>query len=174
MRAFWKWPKMATLQRLYCPCKMLSLVQKLKMPKGCEKRLYEYIRVVWFKKRLEKTLIFEKWERFENGQKWPQCKGYSPCKMLTLGQKLKMPKRCKKRLYQYIRVVWFKKRFQKSINIRKMRAFWEWPKMATMKKGYSPCKMVSLSQKLKCQKGAKNDCTSTLELFGAKTGSKNN
>ena len=30
-------------------------------------------------------LIFEKWQHFENGQKWPQCKGYSPCKMGSLG-----------------------------------------------------------------------------------------
>ena len=33
----------------------------------------------------EKNLIFKKLEHFENGQKWPQCKGYSPCKMGSLG-----------------------------------------------------------------------------------------
>ena len=32
-------------------------------------------------------LIFEKWEHFENGQKWPPCKGYSSCTILSLGQK---------------------------------------------------------------------------------------
>ena len=32
-------------------------------------------------------LILEKREHFENGQKWPQRKGYSPCKMGSLGQK---------------------------------------------------------------------------------------
>ena len=38
----------------------------------------------------KKQLIFEKWEHFENGQKWPQYKGYSPCKILILGQKIKI------------------------------------------------------------------------------------
>ena len=58
-----------------------------------------------------------------NGEKWPQCKGDSPCKMVTLGQKLKMQKKCEKRLYELIRVVRCKKRFEKIINIEKMRAF---------------------------------------------------
>ena len=39
----------------------------------------------------KKQLILEKREHFENGQKWPQCKGYSPCKMGSLGQKIKLP-----------------------------------------------------------------------------------
>ena len=60
---------------------------------------------------------------FENGQKWPQCKGYSPCKILTLAQKIKLPKTYKKRLYKHIRVVLYKKRLQKTANVRKMRAF---------------------------------------------------
>ena len=38
------------------------------------------------KNAAKKQLIFEKWERFKNGEKWPQCKGDSPCKMVTLGQ----------------------------------------------------------------------------------------
>ena len=41
----------------------------------------------------KKQLIFEKGEHFENGQKWPQCKGL------------------------------LKKRLEKTSNIRKMRAF---------------------------------------------------
>ena len=38
------------------------------------------------KNRSEKHQIFQKWEHFEN---LPSCKGYSPCKILTLGHKLK-------------------------------------------------------------------------------------
>ena len=49
--------------------------------------------------------------------------GYSPCKMVSLAQKLKMPKTCKKRLYDYIKVVVCKKPLQKTTNIRKMTAF---------------------------------------------------
>ena len=37
-----------------------------------------------------------------------------------------------------------------------------WPR----RKGYSLCKMFSLAQK--CQKGAKNDCTTTLKLLCVK------
>ena len=58
--------------------------------------------------------------------------GYSPRKMVSLGQKLKMPKRCEKRFYYHIRNVAGKKPLGKTLNIRKMRAFLKWPKLATM------------------------------------------
>ena len=58
--------------------------------------------------------------------------GYSPWKMVSLAQKLKMPKRCEKRFYHQIRVVAGKKPLEKTLNIRKMRAFLKWPKLATM------------------------------------------
>ena len=44
-------------------------------------------------------------------------------KMVSLGQKLKMPKRCEKRLYDHNRVVVCNKPLQKTPIIRKMRAF---------------------------------------------------
>ena len=153
------------------------------MPKRCEKRLYDHIRVVVCKKTAQtdsqyskngrtfkigknghnakaiahakwsvwvnnynclkdaknvstntlklfyarngstKQLIFEKREHFENGQKWPQSKGYRPCKMVSLRQKLKMPKRCEKLLDDHITVVVCKKALQKTAYIRKIRAF---------------------------------------------------
>ena len=170
---------------------MISLGQKLKMPKTCEKRFYKNIRVVLCKKPLEKTpniremrwfwksailqrlyimqeaiafakwsvwvknlkcqkhakndstrtlewfsvnnrskkhQIFEKWEDFENR---PSCKGYSPwkgyslCKMVRLGQELKMPKTCEKRFYKNIRVALCKKPLEKTPNIRDMTRFWK-------------------------------------------------
>ena len=55
MRPFWKLAKMATMQRLYSLCKMVSLGQKLKMPKTCDKRLYKHFRLVLWKKRLQKA-----------------------------------------------------------------------------------------------------------------------
>ena len=79
-----------------------------------------------------KQLIFEIGEHFQNGKKWPQCKGYSPFKILSLAQKIKLPKTFEKRLYKHIRVALCKKRLQQTANIRKMRAFSKWPKMATM------------------------------------------
>ena len=54
---------------------------------------------------------------------WPRRMGYSPWKGVSLAQKLKMPKRCEKRLYDLIRVGVCKKPLQKTLNIRKMRAF---------------------------------------------------
>ena len=56
--------------------------------------------------------------------------GYSQCKMVSLGQKLKMPKRCEKRLYDHITVVICKKPLQKTPNIEKMEAFGKWPKIS--------------------------------------------
>ena len=45
--------------------------------------------------------------------------GYSPCKMVSLGEKLKMLKRCDKSLYDHIRVVVCKKLVLKTTNIQK-------------------------------------------------------
>ena len=132
-RAFWKWPKLAPMHDAIAHAKLSVCGQKLKMPKGCEKRLCDHVRSCCVpKNRSKKHLIFEKWEHFENGQNWPRCMGYSPCKMVSLGQKLKMLKRCEKRLYYHIKGVVCKKQLQKRPNIRKMRAFWKWPKLATM------------------------------------------
>ena len=49
--------------------------------------------------------------------------GYSPCKMVSLGQKIKMLERREKRSYDHIRVVVSKKPLQKSPNTGKMRGF---------------------------------------------------
>ena len=58
----------------------------------------------------------------------------SPYKLLSLGQKVKLPKTCQKRFYKHIQVVVRKKRLEKTANIRKMRAYWKSPKMATMER----------------------------------------
>ena len=58
--------------------------------------------------------------------------GYSPWKMVILDQKLKRPKTCEKRFYYHISNVAGKKPLEKTLNIRKMRAFLKWPKLATM------------------------------------------
>ena len=79
-------------------------------------------------------LIFEKLDHAENCKKWPQCKGYSPCKTLRLGQKMKLPEICQKHLYQDIKVVLCKKRLEKTANIQKMRPFGKFLKMTTMQR----------------------------------------
>ena len=110
--------------KLIAHAKYSLWVKKIKLSKTCENRFYKYSNVFLCKKRLEKKyLIFEKCEHFENGQKWPQCKGYSPCKILSLGQKKKLPKTCQKRFYKHIKAVLCEKRLEKTAHIRKMRAF---------------------------------------------------
>ena len=51
------------------------------------------------------------------------CKGYTPCKILTLAQNLKFQKTCQSPLYKSFTVVLCKKPLQKIINIREMREF---------------------------------------------------
>ena len=51
------------------------------------------------------------------------CKGYSPCKILTLAQKLKFQKTSQNPFYKSFTVVLCKKLLQKTLNIPEMRAF---------------------------------------------------
>ena len=87
---------------------MVSLDQKLKMPKTCQNDSTRTLELFCAKNRSKKHKIFEKWDHFENR---PSCKGYSPskgyslCKMVSLDQKLKMPETCEKRFHKNIRVV---------------------------------------------------------------------
>ena len=53
----------------------------------------------------------------EKANAMPQWKGYSPCKILSLGQKIKL------HTHKHIKVVLGKKWLQKAAHIRKMRAF---------------------------------------------------
>ena len=55
--------------------------------------------------------------------KWQPNKGYRLCKIVTLGQELKMHKNMLKTFLQHIEVGLCKKRLQETLNIRKMRAF---------------------------------------------------
>ena len=82
------------------------------------------------KKQLQKTLHIREMRRFSKLQKWPLCKGYSLCKMVILGQKIKLPKTCEKLFYKHITDVLCKKLLQKILHIREMRRFsklQKWP-----------------------------------------------
>ena len=115
----------------YRLCKIVTLGQKLKMHKNMLKTFLQHIAAVLCKNGSKKQLILEKWEHFENGQKLQPSKGYRPCKIVTLGQKLKMHKNMLKTFLQHIAVLLCKKQLQRTANIGKMRAFWKLPKMAT-------------------------------------------
>ena len=87
----------------------------------------------------------------KNGQKWPQCKGYSLCQILSLGQKIKLRKTCKKRFQNKNTLELFngEKRFQQTANIPKRRAFQKWAKLTTMQR-------LEPMQLLNTQFGSKN------------------
>ena len=106
----------------YSPCKILSFGQKLKFKKHVKIHSTNHLELFCAKNRSEKQQIFEKWEHFENR---PSCKGYSPCKILSFGQKLKFKKRCQNPFYKSFRVVLCKKPLRKTTNIREMRASWK-------------------------------------------------
>ena len=133
----------------YSLCKILTLGQKLKFQKTCQNPFYKSFRVVLCKKPLEKQSIFEKWEHFENQ---PSCKGYSLCKILTLGQKLKFQKHVKIHSTNHLELFCAKNRSKKQSIFEKWDHFENRPSC----KGYSLCKILTLSQKLKFQKRCQN------------------
>ena len=135
----------------YTQCKMLSFCQKLKIPKRCEKRFFDHIENVVCKNRSKKHVIFEKREQFENGQNRRRCVGYSPCKMLSLGQKLKMPKGAKNDSSTTLKMSRAKTRSKKHLIFEKREQF-ENGQNRPRRVGYSPCKMLSSGQKLKIPK----------------------
>ena len=83
----------------------------------------------WAKNRFKKQEIFQKWDHFENQ---PSCKGYSPCEILTLGQKLQFKETCQNPFYKSFRVVLCRKPLQKTRNIREVRQFWKTAIMQTL------------------------------------------
>ena len=126
--------KMATMQKLYSLWKMVILGQEINLPKTFEKRFYKHITDLLCKKRLQKAPNIREIRRFWNLQKWPLCKKYSLCKMVILGQKIKLPKTCEKRLYKHITDVLCRKRPPKKISYSKNERISKIGKMATMQK----------------------------------------
>ena len=106
----------------YSPCKILTLAQKLKFQKNMSKSIVE---IIW-RRSVQKTAPKNnKYSRNESILKIGHraCKGYSPCKILTLAQKLNFQKTCQNPFYKSFGVVLCKKPLQKTLNIREMRAF---------------------------------------------------
>ena len=103
-------------------CKIVSLGQKLNLKKHWKNDSLIMLELFCAKNRLRKHQIFEKWDDFENR---PSCKGCSLCKMVSLGQKLTFKKTCDKRFFNHVRVVFCKRPLEKTPNIREMRRFWK-------------------------------------------------
>ena len=110
----------------------------------------------------KKHHIFEKWDQFENR---PSCKGYRICKMVSLGQKLKWPKTYKKRFYKYVRVVLCKKLLEKRTKYSRNETIL---KIGHLAKAIDLARWSVWLKNSNGQKRAINVSTSTLELFCAK------
>ena len=104
-------------------CKMVSLGQKLKMPKTCEKPFSNNSTLVLCKKQLEKAPNIGEKKTILKIDHLPKAIAHSLCKMVSLGQKLKMPRTCEKPFYNNGTVVLCKKRVEKTPNIGEMRPY---------------------------------------------------
>ena len=87
--------------------------------KTCLKRFYKTLPLFYGKNYEKKQLIFEKLDHFESWQKLPPSKGYSLCKMVTLGQKLKMQKTWLKRFYKTLQLIYAKNGSKKQLIFEK-------------------------------------------------------
>ena len=139
-----------------------SLGSKIKLPKNMSKSILQIIYSCSVQKNPPKQLqIFEKWDHFENR---PSCQGYSPCKILTLGQKFKFQKTCQNPFYKSFRVVLCRTPLQKHQIFEKWDHFENRPSC----QGYSPWKILTLGQKKNSKKHVKIHSTNNLELLCAK------
>ena len=110
--------KICHLAKTIAFAKSSVLVKKYKWRKHSKNYSTRTLKLFCAKKRSKTHQIFEKWDNFENR---PSCKGYSLCKMVSLEQNLKMLKTCQRPFYTNMRVVFFKNRSKKAPNIREMR-----------------------------------------------------
>ena len=122
---------------------------KIKIPKKMSKSILQIISNCSVQKTAPKNT---KYSRNESILKIGHHEGYSPCKILTLGQKLKFQKTCQNHSTIHFQLFCAKKPLKKTLNIREMRPFWK----SAIMQGYSPCKILTLGQKLKFQKTCQN------------------
>ena len=126
---------------------------KIKIPKNMSKSILQIIYSCSVQKTAPKNT---KYSRNESILKigHQACKGYSPCKILTLAQKLKFQKTCQNPFYKSFRVILCKKNAPKNTKYSRNESILKVGHHAC--KGYSPCKILTLAQKLKFQKTYQN------------------
>ena len=95
---------------------------KIKIPKTMSKSILQIIYSCSLQKTAPKNTKYSRNESiFKIGHY--ACKGYSPCKILTLAQKLKFQKTCQNPFYKSFTAVLCKKTLQKTPNLREIGAF---------------------------------------------------
>ena len=95
---------------------------KIKIPKNMSKSILQIISSCFLQKTARKNTKYSKNESILNVGHHV-CKGYSPCKILTLAQKLKFQKTCQNPFFKSFRIVLCKKPLKKTLNIRDIRSF---------------------------------------------------
>ena len=126
---------------------------KIKIPKKMSKSILQIIYSCSLQKTAPKNT---KYSRKESILKIGHhaCKGYSPCKILTLAQKLKLQKTCQNRFYKSFTVILCKKTAPKNTKYSRNESILKIGHHAC--KGYSPCKILTFAQKLKFKKTCQN------------------
>ena len=126
---------------------------KIKIPKNMSKSILQIIYSCSLQKTAPKNT---KYSRNESILKIGHhaCKGYSPCKILNLAQKLKFQKTCQNPFYKSFTVVLCKKTPPGTTKYSRNESILKIGHHAC--KGYSPCKILTLAQKLKFQKTCQN------------------
>ena len=113
---------------------MVSLGQKLKMAKTCDKRLYKHIRLVLCKKRLQKAANIWEIRPFWKLAKMATMQRLLPLQSGQCGSKIKIAKSMRKTAVEAHYSCIMQKTAPKTGNIRKMKPFWKLAKMATMQR----------------------------------------
>ena len=88
---------------------------KIKIQKNISKSILQIIYTCSVQKNPQKTPNIRDVRHFQNR---PSCKGYSPCKILALAQKLKFQTKCQNLFYKSFTVVLCKKPLQKTKYLR--------------------------------------------------------
>ena len=137
----------------YSLCKILALAEKLKFQKNMSKSILQITYSCSVQNTASKN---PKYSRNETILKIGHhaCKGYSPCKILTLAQKLKFQKTCQNPFYKSFRIVLCEKIVGKNTKYSRNESILKIGHHAS--KGYSPCKILTLAEKLKFQKTCEN------------------
>ena len=126
---------------------------KIKFPKNISKSILQIITSCSLQKTAPENTRYSRNESiFKIGHH--ACKGYSPCKILTLAQKLKFQKTCQNPFYKSFTVVLCKKTAPKNTKYSRNESIFKIGHHAC--KGYSPCKILTLAQKLKFQMTCQN------------------
>ena len=143
---------------------------KIKIPKNMSKSILQIISSRSVQKTAPKKT---KYFRNESILKISHhaCKGSSPCKILTLAQKIKFKKTCQNPFYKSFRVVLCKQNTPKNTKYSRKESILKIGHHAC--KGYSPCKILTLAQKLKFQKTSKSILQIIFSRSAKKTAPKN-